>query len=73
MITPFRVDRMKEYYNEYKIGSYPNITMVSEPTRQIMYFYGLREFPGVYIYDKKRQLKHEVTAALNVENILSSL
>lgn len=54
MITPFQVDQMKEYYNTYKIKNYPNITMVSEPTRQIMYFYNLHYFPGVFVYNKKQ-------------------
>lgn len=53
MITPFQPERMKEYYDTYHIKNYPNITMASEATRQIMYFYDLHYFPGLYIYDKK--------------------
>jgi cytochrome oxidase Cu insertion factor (SCO1/SenC/PrrC family) len=56
MITPFGPDQMKQYYNHYKIGSYPAITMASEPTRSIMYFYDLQYFPGLYFYDKKGNL-----------------
>lgn len=68
MITPFGPQPMAQYYSDFKIANYPTITMASEPTRQIMYFYNLKEFPGVYFYDKKGNLieKHfegGVTAA----------
>ncbi|UYQ93724.1 redoxin domain-containing protein [Chitinophaga horti] len=56
MITPFGRERMVEYYKQYKIANYPGITMASEPTRQIMNFYGLQQFPGVYFYGKKGNL-----------------
>ncbi|WP_212006620.1 peroxiredoxin [Chitinophaga sp. HK235] len=55
MITPFKVEQMKEYYDHYNIKNYPNIIMASEPTRQIMYFYDLHYFPGLYLYGKKQQ------------------
>jgi hypothetical protein len=55
MVTPFQPEQMKVYYNNYNIKNYPNIIMASEPTRQIMYFYDLHYFPGVFVYDKKQQ------------------
>jgi peroxiredoxin len=55
MVTPFKPEQMKEYYNSYNIKNYPNIIMASEPTRQIMYFYDLHYFPGLFVYDKKQQ------------------
>ena len=67
MITPFKPDQMKEYYDHYNIKNYPNITMASEPTRQIMYFYNLHYFPGLFIYDKKQHFVkgYEGTAKLD--------
>jgi len=55
MVTPFKPEQMKVYYYDYNIKNYPNIIMGSEPTRQIMYFYDLHYFPGLFIYDKKQQ------------------
>ncbi|RAI99758.1 cytochrome oxidase Cu insertion factor (SCO1/SenC/PrrC family) [Chitinophaga skermanii] len=73
MITPFKVDRMKEYYDEFKIGNYKNITMVSEPTRQIMRFYDLHYFPGVYIYDKKQSYTKGWEGGVKLETLLANL
>lgn len=70
MVTPFKVDQMKEYYAQYKIQNYPNIIMASEPTRQIMYFYDLHYFPGLYIYDKKQQFVKGFEGTAKLDSLL---
>lgn len=70
MVTPFKVEQMKEYYDQYKIKDYPNIIMASEPTRQIMYFYDLHYFPGLYIYDKKQQLVKGFEGTAKIDSLL---
>jgi peroxiredoxin len=70
MVTPFKVEQMKEYYDQYKIKDYPNITMASEPTRQIMYFYDLHYFPGLYIYDKKQQFVKGFEGTAKIDSLL---
>ena len=73
MVTPFKVDQMKEYYDHYNIKNYPNIIMASEPTRQIMYFYDLHYFPGLFIYDKKQQFVKGFEGDVKVDLLLSYL
>lgn len=73
MVTPFKVEQMKEYYEQYKIKNYPNIVMASEPTRQIMYFYDLHYFPGLFIYNKKQQLVKGLEGDVKVDTLLSYL
>jgi cytochrome oxidase Cu insertion factor (SCO1/SenC/PrrC family) len=70
MVTPFKVEQMKEYYDQYKIRNYPNIIMASEPTRQIMYFYDLHYFPGLYIYDKKQQFVKGFEGTAKLDSLL---
>lgn len=70
MVTPFKVEQMKEYYDQYKIKDYPNIIMASEPTRQIMYFYDLHYFPGLYIYDKKQQFVKGFEGTAKIDSLL---
>jgi cytochrome oxidase Cu insertion factor (SCO1/SenC/PrrC family) len=69
MVTPFKPDQMKEYYNEYNIKNYPNIIMASEPTRQIMYFYDLRYFPGLFVYNKKQQFVKGFEGTVKLEQL----
>lgn len=70
MVTPFKVEQMKEYYDHYKIRNYPNIIMASEPTRQIMYFYDLHYFPGLYIYNKKQQFVKGFEGTAKLDSLL---
>ncbi len=70
MVTPFQVDQMKEYYNHYNIAKYPNIIMASEPTRQIMYFYDLKFFPGLYIYTAKDKFVHGFEGTAKIDSLV---
>ena len=69
MITPFKQEQMKEYYDTYKIKNYPNIVMTSEPTRQIMYYYNLHYFPGLFVYDKKQQFVKGFEGTVKLEQL----
>ncbi len=61
---------MKTYYDEFKIQNYPNIIMASEPTRQIMYFYDIKYFPGLFVYNKKQQLVKGFEGEVKLDTIL---
>lgn len=73
MVTPFKRELMKEYYDHYNIKNYPNITMGSEPTRQIMYFYNLHYFPGLFVYDKKGQFVKGFEGTAKIEELAELL
>ncbi len=73
MITPFKLERMKAWYDQYNIGKYPNIIMAAEPTRQIMYYYDLRNFPGLYVYNKKHQLVANYEGTVKLDTLLKHL
>lgn len=73
MVTPFPVDQMREYYDTYKIKNYPNIIMASEPSRQIMYFYNLHYFPGLYIYNKKQQFVKGFEGTVKLDSLQAYL
>lgn len=73
MITPFKLERMKPWYDEYHIGNYKNIIMAVEPTRQVMSYYDLYNFPGIYIYDKKHKLVANYEGTVKLDTLLSHL
>ncbi|KAA2241601.1 redoxin domain-containing protein [Chitinophaga agrisoli] len=73
MITPFKVEQMKEYYDQYKIKNYSNIIMASEPTRQIMYFYNMHYFPGMFVYNKKQAFVKGFEGTVKLDQVLQYL
>ncbi len=73
MVTPFKLERMKAWYDQYNIRNYPNIIMAAEPTRQIAYYYDLKNFPGIYIYDKKHRLAADYEGTVKLDTLLKHL
>ncbi|RPD40814.1 hypothetical protein EG028_12345 [Chitinophaga barathri] len=73
MVTPFRLDRMKTWYDEYHIGKYPNIIMAAEPTRQILAYYDLKNFPGCYTYNKKHKFQAGYEGTVKLDTLLKHL
>lgn len=73
MVTPFKLERMKAWYDQYNIGKYPNIIMAAEPTRQIVYYYDMHNFPGIYIYDKKHRLVADYEGTVKLDTLLKHL
>lgn len=73
MVTPFKLERMKAWYDQYNIKNYPNIIMAAEPTRQIAYYYDLKNFPGIYIYDRKHKLVADYEGTVKLDTLLKHL
>lgn len=73
MVSPIDFKYMKEFYTEYKIANYPNITIARDPTYFLGTFYKIRSFPSIFVYDKKGNLKNSFIGSTFVEDIAASL
>ncbi|GAA4304415.1 peroxiredoxin family protein [Compostibacter hankyongensis] len=67
MITPFRYNEMTAFYRGYGIQKYPLIHMGSDSTRRLNFFYDMRNYPGIYIYNRHNKIvfHHEGTAPVD--------
>ena len=73
MITYFPWDQMMLFYNQYKIGNYPQITMARDNNYYFPTFFKLKTFPSSYLYDKKGNFKKSFEGAVKIEDILNEL
>lgn len=73
MASPLDFNYLKEFYNEYKIASYPNITMGRDPIYFFGTFFKVRSFPSIFVYDKKGNLVNSFVGSTPVEEIAASL
>ena len=73
MVSPLDFNYMKQFYNEYKIAGFPNITMGRDPTYFLGTFYKVRSFPSIFVYDKKGKLVNSFTGSTPVEEIAAAL
>lgn len=73
MVTPFSVPEMTKYYLDYHIQRYPLITMGSNTDRKLFYFFYLRYFPGLYVYDKNQKLVFNFEGTAKIDTLLHYL
>jgi len=73
LASPMDFKILKQFYKEYKIASYPNITVGRDWTYFFASFYVIHNFPAIYIYNKKGDLVEEFSGSLDVKKAAAAL
>lgn len=68
-IVPF--NKMKQFYTEFALARFDNITVGRDIDYLLPSFYDIRNLPFLALYDKKRKLIEVVEGSLPVEKILA--
>jgi thiol-disulfide isomerase/thioredoxin len=64
---------MVKFYNDYKIASYPNITMGRDAKYYLPLFFDVKSLPAIYVYDKKGKFKQAFSGSVKVDKIAAAL
>lgn len=73
MASPLDYKYLQDFYKEYKIADYDNITMGRDPSYFLGTFYKIRSFPSIFVYDKKGNLVNSFVGSTPVEQIAALL
>jgi thioredoxin-related protein len=73
MVSPLDFNVMKQFYKDYKIGDYSNITMARDPTYFLGTFFKIRTFPSIFVYDKKGNFVNSFFGSVPIEQIAAAL
>lgn len=73
MVTYLPYNEMIEFYNNYKLNRFPNITVGRDAAFFFPVFYKVRNFPSFYIYDKKGNFKQFLEGDVAIDKILDAL
>jgi thioredoxin-related protein len=73
MASPLEHDLLKKFYNDYKIGNYSNILMGRDPSFFLGTFYGLKSYPGIFVYNKKGKFLQSFDSDTAMEKIAAIL
>ncbi|MEO6541738.1 MAG: redoxin domain-containing protein [Ferruginibacter sp.] len=73
MATPLEHDLIKQFYELYKIGEYPNIIMGRDPTFFFGSFYKVQTYPAIFLYNKKGKFVKAFDGTVPVEQIAEFL
>ncbi|MEO6405729.1 MAG: thioredoxin fold domain-containing protein [Ferruginibacter sp.] len=57
------------FYKEFNIAAYPNIVMGRDPSYFLGTFFSIRNFPSIYIYNKKGKFIKEFEGSVSFEKI----
>lgn len=64
---------INNFYREYKIANYPNIIMGMDAGYFLGTFFGIKNFPSVFLYDKKGQFVQSFEGGIPFEKIAEAL
>jgi len=73
MVTYLPYKEMIQFYKEYKIASYPIITMGFDRKFFFPIFFKVHNFPSIYVYDKEGKLKESFDGEVAVDKIAAVL
>lgn len=73
MVSSLDFSHIKKFYEEYKIASYPNITMGRDGSYYLGSFYKIHNFPSIYVYNKKGKFVESFEGDVKMEKIAAVL
>ncbi len=69
MVTWMDANLTNKFYQDYKLASFPNITVTRDPQYNLLKFYGVHSIPDVFVYDKNGRYKAHFKSKIPVEEI----
>ena len=73
MITYLPYDEMIAFYKNYKIASYPEITMARDTKFFFPVFFKISNLPSIFVYDKNGDFKKSFEGSVKIDSIAEVL
>ena len=73
MITYLPYNEMIQFYKNYKIADYPQITMARDTKFFFPVFFKIRNLPSIFVYDKKGDFKKSFEGSVKIDKIAEEL
>ncbi len=73
MVTYLPYNEMMAFYKNYKIASYPEITMARDTKFFFPVFFKITNLPSIFVYDKKGNFKKSFEGSINPDLIVAEL
>jgi hypothetical protein len=64
---------IRDFYKDYQIEKYPQITMGRDAKYFFPIFFNVKSLPAIYIYDKKGRFKQAFEGSVKIEKIIEAL
>ncbi len=64
---------LNKFYEDYKMADYPNITLCRDANYFLVTQFDLREYPGVYIFDKNGRFVKGLSNMVTVKQVAAAI
>ena len=64
---------LNKFYEDYKIADYPGLTLCRDQNYFLVTHFDLREYPGVYVFNKAGRFVKGFSSTITVEQIVAVL
>ncbi len=71
MSTTQPFEKMKDFYEKYKLGKYPNIIVGKDTKYTLPVFYDIRTLPFLAFYNKKKELISVFDGSMPIEKVIA--
>ena len=73
MITYQPYEGMVQFYKDYKLADYPQITMGRDTKFFFPIFFQVRSLPSIFVYNKKGEFKKAFEGSVKIEQVADEL
>lgn len=73
MCTPLDYNYILPFYNEYNLAKYSNITVGRDGSYILGTFFSVRNFPSIFVYNKKGEFVKAFDGSVPVEKVAEAL
>lgn len=73
MVTYLSYEEMIQFYKDYKIAEYPEITMGRDAKFFFPVFFKVNNFPSIFVYDKEGKLRESFEGTVSIDKIADAL
>lgn len=71
-LSPYSAESVKEYFKEYDLNNYKNLTAAIDNSSHFVKYYNIRSIPCLAFYDKYKDLK-KIKIGVTETNIIKSV
>jgi len=73
MVSSMNFSHIKKFYQDYKIADHPNITMGRDGAYFLGTYYKIKNYPSIFVYDKKGGFVQEFRGTADMQLVAGSL
>jgi thiol-disulfide isomerase/thioredoxin len=73
MVSHVDYDKIFQFYNDYRLSTYPNLTVGRDGSYLLGTFFNIHTYPAIFVYNKKLKLVKAFEGSVAIEKVALEL